>query len=64
MRTELRKRGINHLKCIFSTEEPQNTVIEDGSRHAPGSIASVPSVAGLMIAGEVIRDLIQQNKDN
>ena len=58
MRTELRKRGINHVKCIFSTEEPVNAVVEDGSRHAPGSIAFVPSVAGLMIAGEVIRDLI------
>ena len=58
MRTELRKRGINHVKCIFSTEEPVNAVVEDGSRHAPGSIAFVPSVAGMMIAGEVIRDLI------
>ena len=66
MRTELRKRGVNHVKCIFSTEEPSNTVVADGSRHAPGSIAFVPSVAGLMIAGEVVRDLIgspEVNKD-
>ncbi len=62
MRTELRKRGINHLKCIFSTEEPKNTVVSDGSRHAPGSIAFVPSVAGLMIAGEVVRDLISDKQ--
>ena len=58
MRTELRKRGVNHLKCIFSTEEPVKTVVQDGSRHAPGSVAFVPSVAGLMIAAEVIRDLV------
>lgn len=58
MRTELRKRGVNHIKCIFSTEEPVKAVVEDGSRHAPGSIAFVPSVAGLMIAAEVVRDLV------
>ena len=57
MRQELRKRGIYHLKCIFSTEEPGTNDVKDGSRHAPGSIAFVPSVAGLTIAGEVIRDL-------
>ena len=57
MRQELRKRGVHHLKCIFSTEEPSNSVVQDGSRHAPGSIAFVPSVAGLTIAGEVIKDL-------
>ena len=57
MRQELRTRGVYHLKCIFSTEEPSNSVVQDSSRHAPGSIAFVPSVAGLTIAGEVIRDL-------
>ncbi len=57
MRQELRKRGVYHLKCIFSTEEPGTNVVQDGSRHAPGSIAFVPSVAGLTIAGEVIKDL-------
>ncbi|MBP5163444.1 MAG: tRNA threonylcarbamoyladenosine dehydratase [Spirochaetales bacterium] len=60
MRQELRKRGIYHLKCIFSTEEPATSVVQDGSRHAPGSIAFVPSVAGLTIAGEVIRDLTEE----
>ena len=59
MRTELRKRGLHHLKCVFSTEEPATAVVQDGSRHAPGSVAFVPSVAGLMIAGEVIKDLIR-----
>lgn len=54
MRVELRKRGINHLKVLYSKEEPVNV----GSR-TPASIAFVPSVAGLIIAGEVIKDLIK-----
>ena len=59
MRQELRKRGINHLKCVFSTEEPATASIDSGSRHVPGSVAFVPSVAGLMLSGEVIKDLIR-----
>ena len=59
MRQELRKRGIYHLKCVFSTEEPATVSIESGSRHVPGSVAFVPSVTGLMLAGEVIKDLIR-----
>ena len=59
MRQELRKRGIYHLKCVFSTEEPATVSIDSGSRHVPGSVAFVPSVAGLMLAGEVIKDLIR-----
>jgi tRNA A37 threonylcarbamoyladenosine dehydratase len=54
MRVELRKRGINHVKVLYSKEEPVNV----GSR-TPASIAFVPSVAGLIIAGEVIKDLIR-----
>ena len=57
MRVELRKRGISHLKVLYSKEEPVNV----GSR-TPASIAFVPSVAGLIIAGEVIKDLIKTNK--
>ena len=65
MRTELRRRGINHLKVVYSKEEPLRAVAKDemapdGSkitRHAPGSIAFVPSVVGLIIASEVIKDL-------
>ena len=53
MRTELRKMGINHLKVLFSDEEPVKT----GER-TPGSVSFVPSVAGLIIGGEVIKDLI------
>ena len=55
MRLELRKRGINHLKCVFSTEEPIRTGTSE-----PGSTAFVPSSAGLLIASAVIRDLLAQ----
>ena len=63
MRQELRKRGIYHLKCVFSTEEPATVSIESGSRHVPGSVAFVPSVVGLMLAGEVIKDLIRSQQE-
>ena len=53
MRLELRKRGINHLKCVFSTEEPIKTGMPE-----PGSTAFVPSSAGLLIASEVVRNLL------
>lgn len=54
MRRELRKRGIKRLKVVYSTEKPAI------SSRTPGSIAFVPPVAGLIIAGEVIRDLISR----
>ena len=53
MRTELRKRGINHLKVVFSDEPPINPTGE----RTPGSVSFVPSVVGLIIAGEIIKDL-------
>ena len=53
MRRELKARGINHMPVLFSTEEP----VKVGSR-VPASISFVPSVAGLMIAGYVIKSLI------
>ncbi len=76
MRRELRKRGISHLKVVYS-QEPAITPSEDMSiscrtgcicppgtarkctqrRQVPGSTAFVPAVAGLIIAGEVVRDL-------
>ncbi len=52
MRVELRKRGINHLKMIDSTEEPKCRNVP------PASVSFVPSVAGLRMAGEVIKELI------
>lgn len=62
MRTQLRKQGIHHLKVVYSTEEPvvHKAVTEEdpGQRRSlPGSTAFVPSVAGLILAGEVIKDL-------
>lgn len=51
MRSELRKKGINHLKVVYSTEEPKCRNVP------PSSVSFVPSVAGLMMAGEVIKNL-------
>lgn len=51
MRTELKKRGITHLKVVYSSEEAKIRNVP------PASVSFVPSVAGLLIAGEVIRDL-------
>lgn len=55
MRRELKKRDIKHLKVVYSKEEPV-----DCSREVTGSVPFVPSVAGLIIAGEVIKDLIKE----
>ena len=63
MRKELRKRGINHMKCVYSKEPPikldQNTpgAERKGRGIAPGSTSFVPSVAGLIIAAEVVKDI-------
>ena len=67
MRKECAKRGIKHLKVLFSTEDPIPSdpaaisleELPEGRRALPGSVAFVPSVAGLIIAGEVIKDLIK-----
>lgn len=64
MRKELRKRDINELKVLYSKEEPikMEKEIEEkehAKKQIPGSISFVPSVAGLIIAGEVIKDLIK-----
>ena len=61
MRRELKKREISHLKVLYSEEVPHTPQTEgeekSSGRPAPASIAFVPPVAGLIIAGEVIRDL-------
>lgn len=61
MRKELKKKGIRHLKVVYSTEKPipVEPVDTEASlrRTTPGSTAWVPAAAGLMLAGEVIRDL-------
>jgi tRNA A37 threonylcarbamoyladenosine dehydratase len=60
MRRELRQRGIYHLKVVYSEEPPRkNSARAAGGKPIPGSIAFVPSVAGLIIAGEVIKDIGQ-----
>ena len=63
MRRELKKREIDHVKVLFSKEEPlvpQRVSMEkaSGRRGLPGSISFTPPVAGLLIAGEVIRELL------
>ncbi len=63
MRRELKKRGIEHLKVVYSKEKPTRPAAasaqETGPRRTtPGSVSFVPSVAGLILAGEVVRDLI------
>ncbi len=59
MRKELKKRGVPCLKVVYSKETPIPAVAleSDHGRHAPGSISFVPSAAGLILAGEVVRDL-------
>jgi tRNA A37 threonylcarbamoyladenosine dehydratase len=59
IRQNLKKMGIDSLKVVYSKEEPLKKVATDSeiTRHAPGSIAFVPSVAGLIIAGEIIREI-------
>ena len=87
MRKELKARGIENLKVLYSKEQPiipyknskernieveekVNTynennkfeVINNSKKQIPGSISFVPTVAGLIIAGEVIKDIIGYNK--
>ena len=57
MRRELKNRGLKDVKCVYSTEE---AIKPEGNEI--GSIAFVPSVAGLLIASEVIKDLIEQDQ--
>lgn len=56
MRQELKKRGVKKLKVVYSQETP---IKHEGER-LPGSIAFVPSVVGLIIAGEVVKDLVKK----
>lgn len=63
MRKELKKRGINHLKVVFSTEDAikphgaEDEAAAIGKRQIPGSTSYIPGIAGLLLAGEVIKDL-------
>ncbi len=57
MRRELKKRGIPHLKVVFSAETPKDPQADD--KRTPASISFVPPVAGLVLAGEVVRNLVK-----
>lgn len=61
MRTELRRRGVRRVKVLFSRERPRRLNEKDGSAEGDpgsGSISFVPGVAGLLAAGEVVRDIL------
>ncbi len=60
MRRELKKRGIEKLKVLYSKEEPIKQNSDNSPKPVPASISFVPSAAGLIIAGEVIKDLIER----
>lgn len=62
LRHELRKKGIKKLKVVYSTEPPQphkaqGPTPNEGKRSTPGSVSYVPGVSGLILAGEVLKDL-------
>lgn len=57
IRKELAKRDIKHLKVVYSKEEPHR--LDEQNKNVPASISFVPSVAGLILASEVIKDLIK-----
>lgn len=61
MRQELKKRGIKKLKVVYSKELPVVTDCKDDGKRVPASNAFTPAVAGLIIASEVIKDLIGYN---
>ena len=58
MRRELKKRGVDRLKVVYSKEEPIKPSFAEGEEVAPGSVSFVPSVMGLIIAGEIVKELL------
>ncbi len=61
MRRELKKRDVTSLKVVYSTEQPltpSSTEEESGKRQTPGTVSFVPPIAGFLLAGEIIKDLI------
>ncbi len=68
MRRELKKRGVKRLKVVYSREEaltPEGEIEQDAAhkkRATPGSVAFVPAVAGLILAGEVVKDIVNNPK--
>ncbi|MBQ7376169.1 MAG: tRNA threonylcarbamoyladenosine dehydratase [Clostridia bacterium] len=68
MRRELKKRGISHLRVVYSEEEamtPLERIITEGGKVVPGSLAFVPSVAGLITAAEAVKQIIaEKDREN
>ena len=65
MRRELKARGIAHLKVVYSTEVPIKTsAVSDTGKPVPASISFVPSVAGLIAAGEAIKHIIRKEDED
>ena len=65
MRGQLKKRGIKKHKVVYSREEPLRIVADESAgRHAPGSVSFVPPVVGLIIAGEVIKEIAKGDAQN
>ncbi|MGN1061476.1 MAG: ThiF family adenylyltransferase [Candidatus Coproplasma sp.] len=61
MRRELKAKGIEKLKVVYSEEEPKTAVLNEGGRHVPGSVSFVPPAAGLLLAAETVKDLLTNN---
>ena len=59
MRRELKRRGVEKLKGVYSKEEPIKPQFEEGEEVVPGSVSFVPPALGLIIAGEIVKDLIR-----
>ena len=68
MRRELKKRGISHLRVVYSEEEamtPLERIVTEGGKVVPGSLAFVPSVAGIITAGEAVKHIIaEKDREN
>ena len=57
MRRELKKRGVEKLKVVWSDEEPRTPQYDEEGRRTPASVSFVPPAAGYLLASKVIRDL-------
>ncbi len=60
MRRELKNRRIGGVKAVYSTEEPQKSAAREDGRCVPASISFVPGAAGLVMAGEIVRDILEK----
>lgn len=60
MRKKLKENGIEKLKVVYSEEEPETAVLNEGGRHVPGSVSFVPPAAGLLLAAETVKDLLSK----